>query len=142
MVCQCSVEEYRGADTPEQEIFGDNSEVWERCTVQALFAASTDVDATLAQWHTQSGSAAPLKYEAGGSSARAVLAACLAACLIPSIMQLLLRSKHHPCLIICASLHGLKAQSHTRTGRHVGQYKKCTVALVTYPKQYRWPNKV
>ncbi|CAL8464521.1 g4056 [Coccomyxa elongata] len=58
-----SVEEYRAADEPEQEIFGDTSEVWERCTVQALFAASTDVDAVLAQWQTHSGSAVPLKYE-------------------------------------------------------------------------------
>lgn len=71
--CTCSVEEYRAADEPEQEIFGDSSEVWERCTVQALFAASTDVDAVLAQWQTHSGSAVPLKYEAGGSSGCAYL---------------------------------------------------------------------
>ena len=74
------MEEFRAADEPEQEIFGNSSKVWERCTVQALFAASTDVDAVLAQWQARSGSTAPLKYEAGGSSGCAyllVLSSCM-----------------------------------------------------------------
>lgn len=59
------MEEFKPADAPEQEIFGNDADLWDRCTVTALFDASADVETLLKDSQSQLGLTAPLTYEAG-----------------------------------------------------------------------------
>lgn len=65
----CSVEEYRAEGQPEQELFGGGAtrEVWDRCSVAALFGAGTDVPPVLARLEALLGLRQPLLFEAGGA---------------------------------------------------------------------------